>query len=676
MVGHRPIQWDDGLMRMNTHLASGGAEPTMEAQVQQAGIAAAASRPLGPGRTVWLASYPKSGNTWMRAIVTALSTHKHLFGVNQLGSGAQPNYVGATLPVWGIDPRWLNRDEIDVVRDALVRRWGGVGQADPDARGQGEVPADEPAAAAAEPLGTTAAEAGAPEPPAAGADALPQPPFLRKTHEVYRPGEPGREPFPIEATRAAILIVRDPRDVACSYAPFFGLELDAAVDAIGRESGAEAKASPAQAQTAQPWGSWSSHAQSWLAESVPFPVHLVRYEDLKADAAATLVPVFAAIGLECTDEQLQAALEQTRFERLKNSETERGFRETSPKTREFFRKGKAGGWREELTDSQVSAIEADHAETMAALGYALTTDAATREPLWEVRESRRRQERSHWLHLPDVLGIEVRAGEVPEELPGAKRPRKWIQVADDEILVRFSGGAGLLARGGKEVIVQWPEEALESNDDPSWIVQGWGVTLAMLQRGDLSLHAATLRIGEEIVAIAGNRGAGKSTTSMALRQRGHQLLIDDVTLIEFRDGEAWTTPFSRNVHLLPDAAAAVGLDFDAMRLLAGGRTKVGFRAEDPPETPHRIDRIVVLAPSVDATEVTVTEQRGADRLSALVAHTRRDGIAPLVLGQDRYFALLAQLAGAVPVHVVSRPKEQWTLERVLEEIEALCGVRR
>ena len=626
----------------------GGTESGGEVGVTDSRIAAAARTP-GPGRTVWLASYPKSGNTWMRAIVTALGTHKHLFGVNQLGSGAQPNHVGGALPVWGIDARWLDRGEIDEVRDSLIRRWGVPGEA-------GE--AGEVSAGTETPDGAT------------------PPPILRKTHETYRPGATGREPFPTEATRAAILVVRDPRDVACSYAPFFGLKLDEAVDALGRESGAAAKASPAQMQTAQPWGSWSSHAASWLAETVPFPVHLVRFEDLTADAAATLAPVFAAIGLECTDEQLEAALEQTRFERLRASEAERGFRETSPKTREFFRKGKSGGWREELSDSQVEAIEADHAEMMGALGYELTSDLASRKATREVRESRRRQERNSWLHLPESLGIEVRAGEVPDELPEAARPRKWIQVGADEILVRFNGGAGLLVRGGKEAIVEWPEPAEGSDDDPSWIVQGWAVTLAMLQRGDLSLHAATLRIGDEIVAVAGNRGAGKSTTSMALRKRGHQLLIDDVTLIEFHDGEAWTTPFSRNVHLLPDAAAAVGLDFDAMRLLAGGRAKVGFRAEDPPETPHRIDRIVVLAPSAEATEVTIAEQRGADRVSTLVAHTRRDGIAPLVLGQDRYFALLAQLAGAVPVHVVSRPKEQWTLEVVLDEIEALCGVRR
>lgn len=618
-------------------------------------VAAAAARPNGPGRIVWLASYPKSGNTWMRAIVTALDTHRHLFGVNQLGSGAQPMYVGATLPAFGIDPRWLSRDEIDLMRNVLVRRWGERLPAD-DTDGD-----EAPDSADAAP---TAEAAAAAEQAAARAR-----PILRKTHEVYRDGAPGREPFPTSATRAAILVVRDPRDVACSYAPFFGVDLDGAVDAIGRVHDGH-QASPANSATSQPWGSWSSHGDSWLAASVPFPVHVVRYEDLKVDAVATLAPVFAAIGLDCTDAELQEAVDRTRFDRLRESEQSVGFRETSRKTETFFRKGASGGWRDELSDAQAAAIEADHAERMSELGYELTTDTDARTALFEVRESRRRQERERWWKLPERMGITVTRGEVPEELPDAEKPRPWIQVTRDEALVHFQGGAGLLVRGGDTAVVQWQPDADRPDDDPSWIVQGWAVTLAMLQRGDLSLHAATVDINGEVVAIAGNRGAGKSTTSMALRRRGHRLLVDDVTLIEFRGDEVWTTPYSRNVHLLPDAAAAIGLDFDSMRLLAGGREKVGFRAEDPPEEPHRIDRIVVLAPRRDVDTVTLLEPRGSARLANLTAHTRRDGIAPLVLGHDRYFQLLVRLANSVDVQVLNRPLDGWTLDEVLDAIEA------
>ncbi len=603
-----------------------------------------ATLPPGPGATVWLASYPKSGNTWMRAIVTALGTHRHLFGVNQLGSGAQPNHVGGVQGVYGIDPRWLSRDEVDRMRTELINRWG-VTAPDVAADADG-IPDEDPAG--------------------------PVRPVLRKTHEVYRGGAPGREPFPLAATRAAILVVRDPRDVACSYAPFFGVDLDGAVAAMGRTNAGGAS-SPASSQTDQPWGTWTSHAASWLADDVPFPVHLVRYEDLKRDTVGTLLPIFQAIGLDCTEAQLAAAAEQARFDRLQASEAERGFRETSKQTRTFFRKGKAGGWSEELSESQVAALEADHDVMMLRLGYELTTEAAPRAALAESRASRRRSERFDWMRLPAAMELEVRQGSVPEQIPDAKNPRPWIHVNDHQVLVVFSGGTRLLVQDGKSITVDWTPDPDRPMDDPSWLVQGWGVTLAMLQRGDLSLHAATVQMGDEVVAIAGHRGAGKSTTSMALRKRGHRLLVDDVTLIRFEGDQAWTTPYARNVHLLPDAAAALGVDFDALPMLAGGRTKVAFRAEEPDEQPHLIDRVVVLAPGPAVEEVTLTDARGGQKLATLLGHTRRDGIAPLILGQARYFELMTRLSNAVPVQVLRRPREEWTLDEVLDLIEAGSG---
>ncbi|MDI1290919.1 MAG: sulfotransferase domain-containing protein, partial [bacterium] len=383
------------------------------------------------GRTVWLASYPKSGNTWVRAIVTALGTHPELFGVDHLSSGAQPNHLSAALGLYGLDPRWLSDPENERLRAALADRLG-----------EGTVP------------------------------------LLRKTHERYRPGPAGREPFPSAATRAAILVVRDPRDVACSAAAFFDISVDEAISAMSREGG-DLLPNTARAVTAQPWGSWSSHACSWLAENVPFPVHVVRYEDLAAGAVATLLPVFTSIGLECTETDLAAAVERARFDRLQESEAERGFRGTHPRTEQFFRRGVEGGWRDDLSDAQAARIEDEHAELMARLGYSpsVSIDA------------------SDWRWLPPSLGIHVREGTLPDSLPGAERPRPWIEVTPTAALLRFRGRAGLLVENGVDVTV---DRGVSGADDVGWMVQGWAVTLAMLQRGMLSLHASTVRIGDRV----------------------------------------------------------------------------------------------------------------------------------------------------------------------------------
>lgn len=324
-----------------------------------------------------------------------------------------------------------------------------------------------------------------------------------------------------------------------------------------------------------------------------------------------------------------------------------------------------------------------------------------------------------WAQLPEHLALAVTAGPVPATLPSAAHPWPWMHVTPTAALVDFGEGVRLLVEDGREVTLQW-DESSDPTGDPSWLLQGWAVTLAALQRGNLSLHAATVRIGDAVVAIAGNRGAGKSTTAVGLRNRGHQLLVDDVALLEFRGGEAWTTPYARNVHLLPDAAEALGIDFAALMPLALGRDKSAFRAEDPPVEPHRLDLIVVLdpewneqdpasadrdgdpgrpdvplEPGTEALEAengtggkdavgasagspgtavpVVTEARGADRLRALMEHTVRDGLAPMVLGHIPYFTQLARLANAAPVHVVRRPAGAWTLDAVLDAIEELAA---
>ena len=407
---------------------------------------------------------------------------------------------------------------------------------------------------------------------------------------------------------------------------------------------------PARAQTAQPWGTWSTHAESWLDDSVPFPVHLVRYEDLIDDAVATLAPIFDAVGLHCTGAELRAAVGLAGFDALRRSEEERGFRGTHQKTQRFFRRGVAGGWRDDLDDHQVTTIETEHGAVMRRLGYAPASDATAP------------------LALPAQLGIRVREGTLPDDLPGAKSPRPWMQATPTAALVRFRGRAGLLVEHGTDVTV---DRGTRGADEVGWMVQGWAVTLAMLQRGLLSLHASTVEIGDAVVAIAGGRGAGKSTTAMGLRDRGHRLLCDDVTVVDLRPDGAWTTPYWRNVHLLEDSALAVGVDFDELPPLGRGRAKAAFRPEDPPDEPRRLDRIVVLAMTAASASVTATAETGASRLSALLDHTIRDGIAPLILGQERYFAQVAQLADVVPITTVSRPVGAWTLDAVLDAIEAM-----
>lgn len=609
--------------------------------------------PPGPGRTVWLASYPKSGNTWVRAILTALGRGDHLFAINQLDSGGQPYALGAAPAVLGLDPRWLIGNESEQLRSTLIRAADGGDGADR-------------------------------EPAPAGV----RHPLLRKTHELYRavpaswtwPAETAPHPFPADVTRAALLVVRDPRDVACSYAPFFGLDQAGAVEAMSH--GQPNAGRPASLTGEQPWGSWSLHTRSWLAPEVPFPVHLVRYEDLHVDPVATLGPVLAAIGLPVEEDELRRAVERARWERLQAAEQADGFRELSPDGPAFFRRGRSGGWREELPPDLVAAVEADHGAMMARLGYELGSDPQERAELAAHRRSERQAATPAWLSLPADLGLLTQRATLPDRLPGANRPRRWAWITPEATLVRFEHGGALLVRDGHRILVDpGTASSAEPDGDPAWLIQGWGVTLAMLQRGGISLHASVLDVHGRVICVAGDRGAGKSTTAMTLRARGHRLLVDDVALVtvveEHGLSSAWVRPFARNVHLLPDSVTALGLDDAELLPMSGGRTKSAIRLEPPPDQPRLIDDVVVLTRALDPAtadrEPSLHPVSGVEKVALVRRHTDRDGLAPLILGQQGYFDRLTQLAGAVRVSELVRPDGVDTMAAVVAAIEGLSS---
>jgi len=126
--------------------------------------------------------------------------------------------------------------------------------------------------------------------------------------------------------------------------------------------------------------------------------------------------------------------------------------------------------------------------------------------------------------------------------------------------------------------------------------------------------------------------ASRRSGDRVVGARGHALLCDDVTLVEFRDSTAWTTPYWRNVHLLEDSATALGLEFDALPPFEHG-PQGAFQAEHPLAESQVIDRVVVLAVA-DVDEPSRTARlAGAHR--ALLEHTDHDGVARIILGQER-----------------------------------------
>ncbi|MBL8480727.1 MAG: sulfotransferase domain-containing protein [Rhodocyclaceae bacterium] len=270
-----------------------------------------------------LCSYPKSGNTWLRAVLNEYfypeRAEAHKFDMDF------PLLFGRAMfdDLMGVESSDLTVEALHAAKPAYCRSV------------------------------------------AAAADL----PAYWKVHDCYfapRPELP--PPFPPELIGKVVQVIRDPRDVAVSLAHYFDTSTDHAIDMMGRRSLLLGYL-PGQLidQLPQFVSSWSHNVQSWLA--APLSMLTVRYENLLSEPEATFGAVFDFLGLDAGGGRLERAVAACRFDSLQAREQKYGYKANTGRAAKFFRRGLAGAWRDELSAHQVALIERDHGELMRRLGY-------------------------------------------------------------------------------------------------------------------------------------------------------------------------------------------------------------------------------------------------------------------------------------------------------------------
>jgi hypothetical protein len=169
----------------------------------------------------------------------------------------------------------------------------------------------------------------------------------------------------LEVTAGAIYVVRNPLDVALSYAHHLGATLDDII-ALMERTGFETPASATHVPEHQ--SDWSSHVKSWTQRPDP-ALHVARYEDLKADPARHFGAIARFLGVTPEPARLEKAIRFSSFDALRQQEDKSGFIERTPVQDRFFRKGQVGEWRDRLSPAQVRRMVERHREQMLRFNY-------------------------------------------------------------------------------------------------------------------------------------------------------------------------------------------------------------------------------------------------------------------------------------------------------------------
>jgi len=281
---------------------------------------------------VWLSSYPKSGNTWLRCFIDA-----YLMGsvdINELIASVADDGAARALVGDGSDPSTYPVDIQILCRPMALLRLVRAFELNRGQTGAADVP------------------------------------LFVKTHNAHLVAN-GMELLPKALTRATIHLVRDPRDVALSFAKHMGKPVEAAIERMcEKHTNLYDEGRPKLHDFIS---SWEQHEASFLNDRTHNCL-IVRYEDMKASPVEAFSTILRHAGIKPDPARVAHALEQVSLANLQKQEREKGFGESSPHAEnQFFGQGLTGGWKGKIPQPDLRKLERACAPMMKRLGYEFST---------------------------------------------------------------------------------------------------------------------------------------------------------------------------------------------------------------------------------------------------------------------------------------------------------------
>jgi len=270
----------------------------------------------------WLASYPKSGSTWMRVFLT-----------NLLCPDDQPAHINKLLNTYGandnnliehytpFEPSELTFSELQEIRIKLLA----------------SLPNQLEAQA------------------------------CLKIHQTNIDANTGKA-YLSNIKEPLIYVVRNPLDVCISLAHHQKWGIDESIDFMNNDKAVLGSIDRFNQRLSPEFlNNWSQHYLSW--KNTVSQMLLIRYEDMQEKGLETFSMISEHLGFDYTEGEIVNAISKSEINLLQKQEADVRFKEGSIANRNFFRKGISGEWKSILTSDQVERIASKHRAVMKELSY-------------------------------------------------------------------------------------------------------------------------------------------------------------------------------------------------------------------------------------------------------------------------------------------------------------------
>jgi len=273
---------------------------------------------------VWLASYPKSGNTWFRIFLKNLFSKSDMSSsINELSEYPNASSRSMIDSYIGVGSSDLTIDEINLLRPEVYKMISHENMTE----------------------------------------------VFIKTHDQWQTNLKRKPIFPEEITKGVIYLIRNPLDIAISFSYHNNCSFDDSIQNMNdKKYGLCLDNKRLYSQIQQKLNTWSNHVNSWIYES-KLPVHVVKYEEMIQNPFDSFSHALDFLSIKYSKTKVIRSIINSEFKQLQKQEQQFGFREKSIDSGLFFRSGIVSDYKSYLDADKTESLISNHKKIMKLFGY-------------------------------------------------------------------------------------------------------------------------------------------------------------------------------------------------------------------------------------------------------------------------------------------------------------------
>lgn len=268
----------------------------------------------------------------------------------------------------------------------------------------------------------------------------------------------------------------------------------------------------------------------------------------------------------------------------------------------------------------------------------------------------------------EECNIKISYGRVSEEIKSKINSGRVMELSRESIWFHIKDVATYWIKNGNEIIVDSYENADFHMLKTYLMCSGLG--FIMLQREMVAIHGGTIVFDNKAVIFTGDRGAGKSTLTTALRLKGYKFISDDVASTTLDNGPIISPGFPYQ-KLCEDAMDNMDINKSECTSFMSD-TKIKYLV---PCHNNFLDENVRLAAICELTvgdveEVEIVELKGKEKLTKLIKNIYRgEYIRGLGGMTPKYFKQCIDIAKYIKFYKIIRPENKFTVDEQINIIE-------